>query len=215
MKIKWLGHACFLITSAQGIKIITDPYTVNASVKYAPINETADIVTVSHDHHDHNAVSSVQGNPQVVKGAGVQTVKGIEFRGIATYHDNSAGEKRGLNTVTCFTVDKVRICHMGDLGHVPDSSHLKEMGEVDILFIPVGGFYTIDAQATTRICDTVKPRITVPMHYKTSHLDFPIVGVDDFLKGKQNVRMLDTCEIEYRDGVLPGKPEIIVFKPAA
>jgi L-ascorbate metabolism protein UlaG (beta-lactamase superfamily) len=215
MKIKWMGHSCFLITSAQGIKIITDPYTINASVKYAPLNDTVDIITVSHDHHDHNAVSSLTGRPEVVKGPGIRMVKGIEFKGIATYHDTSAGEKRGLNTVMCFTVDKVRICHLGDLGHVLDSSHIQEIGIVDILLVPVGGFYTIDAEAATEVCETIKPVISIPMHYKTPQLDFPIVGVDAFLSGKQNVKILDASEIEFKDGVVPGKPEIIVFRAAS
>ncbi len=115
MKIKWLGHASFLITSDSGIKIITDPYETGGGLSYGEIKESADIVTVSHDHFDHNNVAAVPGNPQVVKGTA--EVKGIEFKGISTYHDEAKGGQRGKNTILCFEVDGIRVCHLGDLGH--------------------------------------------------------------------------------------------------
>src|SRR5512136_3122710 len=98
MRIKWLGHACFLLTSDSGLRVITDPYAVGGGINYSPIRETADVVLVSHDHGDHNNVSAVQGKPEVVRGSGTRTVKGVQFKGIATSHDASQGTERGTNT---------------------------------------------------------------------------------------------------------------------
>jgi L-ascorbate metabolism protein UlaG (beta-lactamase superfamily) len=214
MRLKWLGHACFLITSETGLKIITDPYTPGGGVGYAPVNEAADIVMVSHDHFDHNAVSSVLGKPEVVTDSGVKQAKGVQFKGIATYHDESKGSERGGNTVFCFSVDGLKLCHLGDLGHPLSREEISEIGDVDVLLIPVGGFFTIDAKVASQVCDDLKPKVVVPMHYKTPKLDFPVAGVEDFVKGKKNVRTLDSSEAEFKLGELPGATEIVVFQPA-
>lgn len=214
MKVKLIGHACFLITSEAGLRIITDPYASGGGIMYAPVNEAADIVVVSHDHLDHNAVSTVPGSPEVVTGSGTKNVKGVEFKGIATYHDDSKGSQRGDNTVFCFSVDGVKLCHLGDLGHSLSREQIDEIGDMDVLLIPVGGFFTIDANVAGQVCDDLKPKVIVPMHYKTPKLDFPISGVEDFVKGKGNVRTLDSSEAEFKQGELPGATEIIVLQPA-
>ena len=110
MKIKWLGHSSFLITSNQGVRIITDPYRVSRDLKYNEIKELADIVTVSHEHLDHNNIAAIRGKPQVVRDTAKVEVKGIKFTGIATYHDESKGREHGANTVFCFNVDGIRVC---------------------------------------------------------------------------------------------------------
>src|SRR4030042_891485 len=163
MKLRWLGHSCFLITSEIGLRIITDPYNAVQGVKYEPVKETADIVTMSHDHFDHNNISSVAGKPELIKGNGVKNIKGIQFRGIASYHDESGGKQRGVNSIFCFSIDGINICHLGDLGHLLNGGQLKEIGEVDLLLIPVGGFYTIDAMVATQICNELKPKVAIPM----------------------------------------------------
>ena len=211
MKIKWLGHSCFLIQPDSGVRIITDPYNTVQGVKYSPLNESADIVTSSHDHYDHNAVSLIAGKPAVVKQSGNSNVKGIDFKGIASYHDDEGGKKRGTNVIFCFTVDGIKICHLGDLGHTLTKSQVNDIGEVDVLLIPVGGFYTIDAGLASQICDELQPKIVIPMHYKTAKLDFPVTGVDDFLKGKSNFKKLASNELELKRETLPSEPEIIVF----
>jgi L-ascorbate metabolism protein UlaG (beta-lactamase superfamily) len=212
MKIKWLGHASFVITSDTGTKIITDPYEVGGGVNYGPIKESADIVTVSHDHADHNNVAAVQGSPRVVRGT--VEVKGIKFNGIPTYHDDAGGGKRGKNTILCFEVDDVRVCHLGDLGHQLSDSQLAELGKVDVLLIPVGGFYTIDAKVATQLGDRLKPKVIVPMHYKTDKCDYPIAGVEEFLRGKKEVRRLDASQVEFKAGELPATTQIVVLKSA-
>jgi L-ascorbate metabolism protein UlaG (beta-lactamase superfamily) len=212
MKIKWLGHSSFVITSDTGTRIITDPYEVGGGVNYGPIKESADIVTVSHDHADHNNVAAVQGSPTVVRG--VAEVKGIKFDSIPTYHDDAGGGKRGRNTILCFEVDGMRVCHLGDLGHQLSDSQLAELGKVDVLLIPVGGFYTIDAKVATQLGDRLKPKVIVPMHYKTAKCDYPIAGVEEFLRGKKEVRRLDASQVEFKAGELPATTQIVVLKPA-
>jgi L-ascorbate metabolism protein UlaG (beta-lactamase superfamily) len=214
MKIKWLGHACFLITSRDGLRVITDPYAVGGGINYSPIKETADVVVVSHDHGDHSNVSTVQGKPEVVKDSGKKTVKGIQFRSVATSHDASQGQQRGLNTVFCFTMDDIKLCHLGDLGHVLSPGQVTEIGAVDILFVPVGGFFTIDAPVASQICDQLKPKIIIPMHFKTPKCAYPIAGVEDFLKGKKNVRKVGGSEVEFEREKLPAATEIMLLQPA-
>ena len=212
MKIKWLGHASFMITSDTGTRIITDPYEDRAEFSYGDIQESADIVTVSHEHTDHNNAAAVQGNPEVVRETA--KVKGIEFKGIPTYHDDAKGQQRGKNTIFCFEVDGVKACHLGDLGHPLSDKELAEIGEVDILLIPVGGFYTIDAKAASQICNALAPKIIIPMHFKNDKCSFPIAGVDEFLRGKENVTRLDVSEAVFKQGVLPTITQIVVLKPA-
>jgi len=214
MKIKYLGHATFVINSDAGVRIITDPYETGPDLTYGEITESADIVTVSHHHHDHGNVAAVKGNPEVVSRAGRSTAKGIEFMGIASYHDEAGGSLRGDNIIFCFEVDGIRVCHLGDLGHLLDDKQVKEIGSVDILLIPVGGFYTIDAKAATEVCDQLQPRVIIPMHYKTEKGIPGIFGVDGFLSGKANVTRLDASQAEFKPGELPATAQIIVLKPA-
>ena len=212
MKIKWLGHACFVLTSDTGIKIITDPYVTGSSLSYSEIEESADIVTVSHNHGDHNNVSAVQGNPEVVRGT--TELKGIKFKGIPTYHDDAGGKSRGDNTILCFEVDGIRVCHLGDLGHQLSAQQLAELGKVDILLIPVGGFFTIDAKVASQVCNQLALKVVIPMHYKTNKCEFPITGVDEFLRGKKDVSRLDASEVEFKQEELPASTQIIVLKSA-
>jgi L-ascorbate metabolism protein UlaG (beta-lactamase superfamily) len=214
MKVKWLGHACFLITSRDGLRVITDPYAVGGGISYSPIRETADVVVVSHDHGDHNNVSAVLGKPEVVKGSGRKTVKGIEFNRVATSHDTSHGQERGLNTVSCFTLDDLRLCHLGDLGHVLNPGQVTEIGAVDILFISVGGYFTIDASAANQVCDQLKPRVVIPMHFKTPKCAYPIASVEDFLKGRKNIRRVANSEVEFEREKLPTITETVLLQPA-
>ncbi len=212
MKIKWLGHASFLISSDSGVRIITDPYEPNDKLRYREINESADIVTVSHDHFDHNNAAAVKGNPQVVKGNA--EVKGIEFKGTSAFHDNTGGKDRGSNTILCFEVDGVKVCHLGDLGHGLTADQAAAIGAVDVLILPVGGFYTIDATVASNVAEQLKPGVVIPMHFKNNQCDFPIAGVEEFLRGKKDISQPDVSEVELKAGKLPEATQIIVLKPA-
>jgi L-ascorbate metabolism protein UlaG (beta-lactamase superfamily) len=216
MKVKWLGHACFLITSESGLRIITDPYTPGAfGLDYAPPAETADIVTVSHEHSDHNNVAAVKGNPEVVRGVGSHEAKGIQFKGIATAHDESAGKQRGSNTIFCFALDGLKVCHLGDLGHELSDQTVADIGDVDVLLIPVGGNFTIDAIVANGVCKKLAPKLIIPMHYKNARCPtFPVAGVEEFTREREQVKATPGSEIEVKKEELPATTETIVLKPA-
>jgi L-ascorbate metabolism protein UlaG (beta-lactamase superfamily) len=214
MKVKWLGHAAFLITSEDGTRIICDPYRVGEGVDYGPIDMAADIVTVSHKHYDHDNVAAVKGSPVVVDKPGKKSVKGIEFNGVPTFHDEARGQKRGDNIIFCFSVDGVRVCHLGDLGHELEKGQVNQIGSVDVLLVPVGGFYTIDAKQAARVCDQLAPKMVIPMHFKSGKCGFPIAGVEDFLKGRKKVERPCASEIEINKGRLPTESETVVLEHA-
>ena len=214
MKIKWLGHASFTITSDTGTKIVTDPYKAGGDYSYGEINESADIVTVSHGHSDHNNVAAVRGNPKIVKGAVTEEIKGIAIKGIPSYHDDAGGRKRGQNTIFCFEVDGIRVCHLGDLGHLLSDEQIAEIGTVDILMVPVGGYYTIDARVATQVCNQLKPKVIIPMHWNLKWSFPEIASVDKFLQGKTNISQMDSSEVEFKQGELPASTQIIVLKSA-
>ena len=217
MKIKWYGHSAFLITSNQGVKIITDPYEPNAfggQLTYGKIKDPADIVLVSHDHADHNHTKDLPGSPQIIKGAGLKTSKGISFKGVATFHDPSKGSERGENTAFSMEVDGIRVCHLGDLGHVLSQKEITEIGPVDILITPVGGFYTIDSKEATQVATLLKPKVVIPMHFKTEKCGFPIAPVEDFLKGKPKVKRSGVSEVTFEKASLPPEMEVVVLNHA-
>ena len=217
MKIKWYGHSAFLITSDQGVKIITDPYESGAyggQLAYGKIKDQADIVLTSHDHADHNYTKDLPGTPQIVKGSGSKTAKGISMKGISTYHDPSQGSERGANTIFTLKIDNIQLCHLGDLGHLLSDKELAEIGPVDILLIPVGGFFTIDPKEATRVAEQIKPKILIPMHFKTAKCGFPIAPVEDFLKGKTNTKRPKASEATFDKATLPQQMEIVVLEHA-
>lgn len=215
MKIKWLGHSCFLITAKSGHKILTDPYksgSFSGAVGYGKIYEYADIVLISHDHDDHNDVSSVPGEPVVLRGAGDHEAKGFKFKGVGTYHDECQGKERGDNTVFVFEADGMRICHLGDLGHALSEEVVTDIGRVDVLFVPTGGLYTIDAEQATAVVKALNPKLVIPMHYKTEKLGFDIDGVEKFLEGKEEVKKQGSPEMEVVH--LEDKGQIVVLNHA-
>ncbi len=196
MKIKWNGHASFTITASDKTVIVTDPYDPSGyggALKYAPVNDQADGVLVSHDHADHNFVAGLPGSPEVIRDAG--SINNIHVKGIPTHHDESGGKERGNNVVFVFSVDGVRICFVGDLGHQLTADQIREIGSVDLLLLPVGGTFTVDAAGAAGVADSLNPRLIIPMHFKTEKCDFPIATVDDFLGQVQNVKQIHRSEI--------------------
>lgn len=210
MKIKWLGHSSFLIESERGIKIITDPFDETLGYKLPRIK--VNIVTVSHEHFDHNFVRGVRGRPVVFKGLVNRESHKMEFRGVSAYHDSVYGGQRGLNTIFVIKADGLNLCHLGDLGHILDSDKLDEIGTIDILFIPVGGFYTIDNSQATQVIKDIKPKIAIPMHYKTDAIKFSIDPVEVFLSNKDNVQILKSSEFEITEDTLPKNTQIYVLQ---
>jgi L-ascorbate metabolism protein UlaG (beta-lactamase superfamily) len=218
MKIQWLGHAAFLLETKSGVRIVMDPYESGAyggALGYGPIETEADIVTVSHEQHeDHNYTSTVRGDPVVAKGPGTDTVKGVEMKRVHTFHDDSGGKERGENFVFCLKADGMRVCHMGDLGHVLSAEQAAAIGRPDVVMLPVGGTFTVGPAEASRVVDQLKPRIVIPMHYKTPKCAFPIEQVDAFLKGKPKVRKVGGSTVEIEPESLPESTEILVLEPA-
>lgn len=216
MKIKWNGHASFTITSDDGTVLVTDPYDPNGydgALQYEAVNERADGALISHDHADHNYVEGLSGSPQIVKGS--DNVKGIEITGIETFHDESGGSERGKNVVFIINIDGMKICFSGDLGHQLSDEQVDKAGNIDILLVPVGGFFTLDADGASKLVETLKPKIVIPMHYKTSKCGFPISDAEAFLSLMNNVKKLDKSEIEITTDKLPqAGPETWVLNHA-
>ncbi|HEC57152.1 MAG TPA: MBL fold metallo-hydrolase [Candidatus Syntrophoarchaeum butanivorans] len=188
MEIRWFGHASFGIFTSRGT-ILTDPF--DESVGYRIPDIEPDVVLVSHEHYDHNNTKDLKGNPVIIRGSGIHKAIDVEFEGIRTYHDDAFGAKRGENTVFVFEVDGLRLCHLGDLGDIPADETLRAMkgSGIEILFTPVGGVYTIDWQGANKMIDLLKPKITIPMHFKTQACRLDIDPVDPFLEGKKYERM--------------------------
>jgi len=183
MIITWQGHSCFKIqdkTGSDGLTLVTDPYDKSIGLKLP--NFEADVITVSHDHKDHNNVGALRGTPHIIDSAGEYDIKGIMVEGVLSYHDNSHGTERGNNIIYRIEMDDITLCHLGDLGHVLDNKQLERLEGVDILFIPVGGKYTIDAKQAVEVISQIEPRIVIPMHYKTPGVEMGLDDLDKFIK---------------------------------
>ncbi|MDD1727000.1 MAG: MBL fold metallo-hydrolase [Methanothrix sp.] len=213
MKVTWLGHSCFLLQGEEGITILLDPFFED-SVGYPLPKLKADMVMISHDHTDHNNASAGGSNSQVIFGPGEYSRLGLEIRGIRSFHDQKKGRLRGENTIFCFQLDGIRICHLGDLGHILSPSQISEIGPVDLLFLPVGGRYTIDSKGADEVMRQIHPALVVPMHYRTGKLGFELDGVDEFLKGKKEVSRNEVLHLTKKD--LAGEGRVAVLAcPAA
>jgi len=211
MKIKWIGHACFLINGEKG-RVITDPY--DATIPYRPPDFTADVVTVSHEHSDHNAVERVKGNPTVIRGEGAHSALGITFQGTASFHDEVEGKKRGANTIFSFTMEGIQLAHLGDLGHPLTDEQVEALASVEVLFIPVGGYFTIGPKEAADLTKKLlNLKVVFPMHYKTERLgeSFPIAPVDNFTRKVQNVKRVGSSEVTLTRENLPAHQEVWIL----
>ncbi len=183
MIITWQGHSCFKIqdkVGPEGITVICDPF--NKEIGLKPPNCEANIVTVSHDHSDHNNVGALRGKPFVIDCAGEYDVKGVFIEGVDSYHDDKEGALRGLNIIYRIEIDDISIVHLGDLGTSLNEVQLEKLSGTDILLVPVGGKYTLDAKGAVEVISQIEPRIVIPMHYKTDDLNLDIDPVDKFVR---------------------------------
>ncbi len=187
MKIKYLGHSCFMLTESTGTTVVTDPFN-NIGLKMPKVE--ADVVTVSHSHFDHNNVKAV-ASAKVVDEEGKFEVAGVKIKGFKSYHDDEQGDKRGENIIFKIRMDGIDICHLGDLGEECSSELIEKLLPVNVLLIPVGGTYTINAEQAKEYVDRIMPEIVIPMHYKTKGLNMNIDKPDDFLD------MFSEDEVEY------------------
>lgn len=216
MKIRYLGHSCFVLTESTGTSIVTDPY---GDVGFDMPSVTADVVTVSHDHYDHNNAKAVGGNPVVIKEEGNYEIGGVGITAIRSWHDDENGTKRGENLIFKFRMDGLEICHLGDIGEECSSSLLEMLLPVHVLLIPVGGTYTIDAEQAKEYVDRIMPSIVVPMHYKTKGLNLDIDKVGEFSdlfeesEEEEQVVELDGNVLElFRDDVTEESTKIVIME---
>lgn len=179
MNISWYGQACFRLES-KDIRVLIDPFDKKIGLKEPRLNDT--IILVTHEHHDHNNVEGA-GNAFVIRGPGEYEKSGVQIVGISSFHDNTQGSDRGLNTIYVIKFDEITLCHLGDLGqHELTSEQIEMIGNVDILLIPVGGVYTIDGKQAAGIVKQIEPKIIIPMHYKISGLTVDLEPATEFLK---------------------------------
>lgn len=179
MILRYYGHSLFTLTSDDGKVVLTDPY--GDFYEYPKQNLYADVVTVSHQHHDHNSVDMVLGAPVIVEETGEQIARGISITGFKTYHDDVMGQKRGENTCYLIELDGLRFLHLGDLGHPLTNEQAQAFGEVDVLMLPIGGFYTIDPEQALGVMHMIGAKVTIPMHYRTEYsLNMPIAPIESF-----------------------------------
>ena len=210
MMIRWHGHACFEIAGSK--TVVTDPHD-GKSIGIPTPNVRADIVLVTHEHFDHNAVRVVKGEPRVIREfTGKKNLEGIELAGIEEYHDEVKGAKRGTISVYKFKMDGITFTHMGDIGHIPDGNVIEKLKGTDILFIPVGNVFTVGARDARKIAEMINPGVVVPMHYRIGGLSLSIKPVTEFLRQVPKeavVKVGNSIDFERED--LPETTEIWVF----
>lgn len=184
MIITWLGQSAFKLQdkiSSDGITVVTDPYGKETGLKMPSFE--ANIITISHDHADHNNVEVLKGSPFVIDCAGEYDTKGILIEGIDSYHDEEEGKLRGGNIIYRIEIDDISIVHLGDLGHVLSNEQLEKLVGTDILMVPVGGKFTLDAKKAVEVISQIEPRIVIPMHYKVDGLAYEdFDSIEKFIK---------------------------------
>ncbi|MFC2072363.1 MBL fold metallo-hydrolase [Chloroflexota bacterium] len=208
MDINWLGHSCFRIKGANAI-VITDPYSPDLG--YSLGQPTARIVTVSHQHPGHSYVQGIGGEPKVVTGPGEYEISGVLIIGMATFHDEDKGSKRGKNTAYLMDVDDISVCHLGDLGHLLTTEQVEEIGNVDVLLLPVGGVSTIDAPMAAAVVRQLEPKVVVPMHYKTGALSWELDPVDRFLKEAGVNEVSSQPKLSFTKAGLPTSTQVFLL----
>ena len=212
MVITWYGQSCFKIQSGD-LVIVVDPFSKDIGL--TPPRFRADIALVSHQHHDHNNVESISGEPFTIIGPGEYEVKGAYIHGIETFHDAKSGKERGLNTMYLIEVEGIRVLHIGDYGEevARDSRFLEEVGEVDILMVPVGGTYTIDGESAARFTKDIEPKYVIPMHYKVPGITVSLADNSQFLKemGARNVEPQEKLTIKKKDMAEDEKTSVVVL----
>lgn len=202
-------HSCFEINDQA--TVVMDPHD-GRSIGVKPPSLKADVVTISHDHFDHNAVRVIKGDYVVVKDVTPKNAKGVAIRGITGFHDDVNGDKRGKMNIFHLTLDGVRFCHLGDLGHMLSEAQVRELGEVDILFVPVGGVFTIDGAQAQSLVRMIGPKVAIPMHFRVGGLSMSIQNADGFLKGLPDDKVVRVGnEVEFEAEDLPEETEYWVF----
>jgi L-ascorbate metabolism protein UlaG (beta-lactamase superfamily) len=212
MVITWYGQSCFKVQSGDTI-LVTDPF--DKGIGLTPPRGQANIVTVSHQHFDHNNLEALAASaPFVIDGPGEYEVKGVNVTGLLTYHDQKEGKERGLNTAYVIEMEGIKICHLGDIGQAKlDNSQVEIIDGIDILMIPVGGIYTVNGEEAADLISQIEPKIVIPMHYKIPGLAIKLEGLEEFLKemGVTKKEAVDKLTIKKKE-MPEEETEVVVMK---
>lgn len=217
MRLTWYGHSAFLLEAGDGTRIVIDPYRSGCfdnELRYGPVGDVADAVVATHTHEDHGAVDTVPGHPVTAVHPQSLNVGPFAVTGIPSFHDAEDGRRRGDNTIIVVDVEGLRLAHLGDLGHALGEVTQAALGKVDVLLVPVGGTYTIDAAGAAKVVEQLKPKIVIPMHYKTEVIDLPLAPVDGFLRTQKRVRDDVGSSMELTAQSLPDETTTYVMQHA-
>lgn len=209
MDITWYGHSCFRITERNRITVVTDPYGDTLGLETPKLK--ADVVTISHDEPGHNNVSAVKGEPYVLSGPGEYEIGGLFIMGIAMHNTEAARPIR--NVAYVIEMDNLTVLHLGDLDHVPEQSVIEEIGEVNVLLIPVGGGKGLKASEAAEVVALVEPHFVVPMHYALPGLTLELDPVDRFLKAMGVTKVQEAEMLRVTAGSLPEQPQVVMLTP--
>ncbi|MDO8424437.1 MAG: MBL fold metallo-hydrolase [bacterium] len=217
MQIFWKGQSCFQLIATpeknSQVKIVIDPFSEEAGLRLPKLE--ADVLLTTHSHEDHNNIKGVEGNPFLIQGPGEYEVKGVYVKGIPSFHDDKEGKEKGVNTIFVIEVEDLKICHLGDLGQKElTKEQIEEIGEIDVLMLPVGGVYTMAAKEALGVMSQVEPKITIPMHYSLPKLKYKLEGVDKFLKilGIKSVAPEEKLTIKKKD-MSDEEARVVVLNP--
>jgi L-ascorbate metabolism protein UlaG (beta-lactamase superfamily) len=206
--ITWLGLSCFRIRGSQAI-IVTDPFPPGLGYSLGKL--TADIVTVSHPHPSHSYDQGINGEHRLVKGPGEYEISGVLILGLSTFHDSVKGQSRGKNTIYLMEIDGVNVLHLGDLGHALGDDLVEEIGNVDILLLPVGGVSTINAAMAAEVIRKLEPKVVIPMHYKTAKSNRDLEPVENFLREMGQAQVEPRPKLTVSRSNLPLTTEVVVL----
>lgn len=219
MIVRWLGHSCFLFYSKKGSRILTDPFSEKLKYFFPPL--TCEIVVISHEHENHHALWRVSGDPYVVKRTSTDSCRfevlvphsreTFIFKGLPSYHDEFSGRKCGPNTIFVWEMDQIRVCHLGDLGHTLSHDQIKDLGEIDVLCLPVGGANrTLSPQKAAALAETLQAKMIIPMHYKTDYEDPGLENIGKFLESALAIERMNSNQTEILH--VPDQPTVLLLK---
>ncbi len=208
MEITWLGHCCFRIRAKEAT-VVTDP--CDKTTGYSLGRPTGDLVTVSIDDPSHNYVAGVAGDPRVIDGPGEFEIAGASVVGVTTYRDKEKAAGAGRNVAFVIELEDLRICHLGGIGHVPTSDQVEQIGNIDILLVPVGGGNALDAPPAAETVSLLEPKLVIPMHFKTDIEKRPLDPIDRFLK-EMGAKSSEThAKIAVTRSSLPEETQVLIL----
>ncbi|MVX66980.1 Zn-dependent hydrolase [Clostridium chromiireducens] len=198
MQITWYGHSCFLIKTSMGKRILIDPF--DSSLGYDNNFPKCDLITISNNHFDSSYINDLNLKTKVINETGKFDMNFIKVEGLNSFHDKYNGLKRGPNIIYIFNDNEYSLCHLGDLGHIPCVSTLEKLRNIDILFIPIGGHFTLNGYEAAKLCKLISPEYIIPMHYKTNKTSLYLDDPKNFIISMKNIKkvhsnILDTTKL--------------------